>query len=166
MKASQKPATLEQATEMGLTPEEFSQIKEIMGRTPNFTEMCIYSVMWSEHCSYKNSIKWLKTLPKDGDHMLVKAGEENAGIVDIGDGLGCAFKIESHNHPSAIEPYQGAATGVGGINRDIFTMGARPIAVCDFLRFGTNENADNLLKETVRGISDYGNCFGVAWWIG
>jgi len=112
-------ATLEQAQEMGLLPEEFDQIKSILGRTPNFTEMCVYSVMWSEHCSYKNSIKWLKTLPKDGPHMLVKAGEENAGLVDIGDGLACAFKIESHNHPSAIEPYQGAATGVGGINRDI-----------------------------------------------
>ena len=128
MKASIAPATLEQAQDMGLRPEEFEQIKTILGRTPNFTEMCVYSVMWSEHCSYKNSIKWLKTLPKEGPHMLVKAGEENAGIVDIGDGLGCAFKIESHNHPSAIEPYQGAATGVGGINRDIFTMGARPMA--------------------------------------
>ena len=163
MKASQKPATLEQATEMGLTPEEFSQIKEIMGRTPNFTEMCIYSVMWSEHCSYKNSIKWLKTLPKDGDHMLVKAGEENAGIVDIGDGLGCAFKIESHNHPSAIEPYQGAATGVGGINRDIFTMGARPIAQLNSLRFGDPDNPKTKwqLEGVVKGIGDYGNSFGI-----
>ena len=125
---------------MGLRPEEFDQIKTILGRTPNFTEMCVYSVMWSEHCSYKNSIKWLKTLPKEGPHMLVKAGEENAGIVDIGDGLGCAFKIESHNHPSAIEPYQGAATGVGGINRDIFTMGARPIAQLNSLRFGDLSN--------------------------
>ena len=133
-------ATLEQAEEMGLRPEEFEKIKEIMGRTPNFTEMCIYSVMWSEHCSYKNSIKWLKTLPKKGPHMLVEAGEENAGIVDIGDGLGCAFKIESHNHPSALEPYQGAATGVGGINRDIFTMGARPIAQLNSLRFGKLDN--------------------------
>ena len=106
-RASTAPATLEQAQEMGLRPEEFDLIKEILGRTPNFTEMCIYSVMWSEHCSYKNSIKWLKTLPKDGPHLLVKAGEENAGIVDIGDGVGCAFKIESHNHPSALEPYQG-----------------------------------------------------------
>ena len=113
-RASTAPATLQQAQDMGLRPEEFDQIAEILGRTPNFTEMCIYSVMWSEHCSYKNSIKWLKTLPKDGPHLLVKAGEENAGIVDIGDGIGCAFKIESHNHPSALEPYQGAATGVGG----------------------------------------------------
>ncbi|MBM71471.1 MAG: phosphoribosylformylglycinamidine synthase II [Crocinitomicaceae bacterium] len=163
MKASQKPATIEQATEMGLTPEEFSQIKEIMGRIPNFTEMCIYSVMWSEHCSYKNSIKWLKTLPKDGDHMLVKAGEENAGIVDIGDGLGCAFKIESHNHPSAIEPYQGAATGVGGINRDIFTMGARPIAQLNSLRFGDPDNPKTKwhLEGVVKGIGDYGNSFGI-----
>jgi phosphoribosylformylglycinamidine synthase subunit PurL len=126
-KASTRIATLEQAVELGLLPEEFDKIKEILGRTPNFTEMSIYSVMWSEHCSYKNSIKYLKTLPKEGDHMLVEAGEENAGLVDIGNGLACAFKIESHNHPSALEPYQGAATGVGGINRDIFTMGARQL---------------------------------------
>ena len=111
-----KPATAEQAIELGLKKEEFTHICEILGRTPNFTELSIYSVMWSEHCSYKNSIYWLKKLPKDGPHMLVKAGEENAGLVDIGDGLACAFKIESHNHPSALEPYQGAATGVGGIN--------------------------------------------------
>ena len=161
--AAQHPATLEQATEMGLRPEEFDHIKEILGRTPNFTEMCIYSVMWSEHCSYKNSIVWLKTLPKDGPHMLVKAGEENAGLVDIGDGLGCAFKIESHNHPSAIEPYQGAATGVGGINRDIFTMGARPIAQLNSLRFGKLDHPRTqwLLEGVVKGIGDYGNAFGV-----
>ena len=133
---TQELATVEQAVELGLLPEEFELIKEILGRTPNFTETSVYSVMWSEHCSYKNSIKWLKTLPKDGPHMLVKAGEENAGLVDIGEGMGCVFKIESHNHPSAIEPYQGAATGVGGINRDIFTMGARPIAQLNSLRFG------------------------------
>jgi phosphoribosylformylglycinamidine synthase len=163
MKASIAPATLDQAQEMGLRPEEFDQIKTILGRTPNFTEMCVYSVMWSEHCSYKNSIKWLKTLPKEGPHMLVKAGEENAGIVDIGDGLGCAFKIESHNHPSAIEPYQGAATGVGGINRDIFTMGARPIAQLNSLRFGdlSNPRTKWLLEGVVKGIGDYGNSFGV-----
>lgn len=157
------PATLEQAKEMGLMSEEFDLIKEILGRVPNFTEMCIYSVMWSEHCSYKNSIKWLKTLPKDGPHMLVKAGEENAGLVDIGDGMGCAFKIESHNHPSAIEPYQGAATGVGGINRDIFTMGARPIAQLNSLRFGelSNPKTKWLLEGVVKGIGDYGNAFGV-----
>jgi len=163
MSSFQTPSTLEQAREMGLLPEEFDKIKSILGRTPNFTEMCVYSVMWSEHCSYKNSIKWLKTLPKDGPHMLVKAGEENAGLVDIGDGLGCAFKIESHNHPSAIEPYQGAATGVGGINRDIFTMGARPIAQLNSLRFGKIENDRTrwLLEGVVKGIGDYGNAFGI-----
>jgi len=157
------PATLEQAQEMGLRADEFDKIIEILGRTPNFTEMCVYSVMWSEHCSYKNSIKWLKTLPKDGPHMLVKAGEENAGIVDIGDGMGCAFKIESHNHPSAIEPYQGAATGVGGINRDIFTMGARPIAQLNSLRFGKldNQRTKWLMSGIVKGIGDYGNAFGI-----
>ena len=130
---------------------------------PNFTELSMYSVMWSEHCSYKNSIVWLKTLPKEGPHMLAKAGEENAGLVDIGDGLACAFKIESHNHPSAVEPYQGAATGVGGINRDIFTMGARPIAQLNSLRFG-NPNTDRtkwLVNGVVKGIGDYGNSFGI-----
>jgi phosphoribosylformylglycinamidine synthase len=161
--ASLKPASLEQAREMGMLPEEFEKVKSILGRTPNFTEMCVYSVMWSEHCSYKNSIKWLKTLPKDGPHMLVKAGEENAGLVDIGDGIGCAFKIESHNHPSAIEPYQGAATGVGGINRDIFTMGARPVAQLNSLRFGNlkSERTKWLLEGVVKGIGDYGNAFGI-----
>ncbi len=156
-------ATLEQAKQLGLLEEEFRKIEEILGRTPNFTEMSIYSVMWSEHCSYKNSIKWLKTLPKDGDRMLVKAGEENAGLVDLGDGLACAFKIESHNHPSAIEPYQGAATGVGGINRDIFTMGARPIAQLNSLRFGNPELAKTkwLVKGVSKGIGDYGNSFGI-----
>jgi phosphoribosylformylglycinamidine synthase subunit PurL len=159
----QKEATLEQAVGLGLRPDEFEMIKEILGRTPNFTETAVYSVMWSEHCSYKNSILWLKKLPKDGPHMLVKAGEENAGLVDIGDGLGCVFKIESHNHPSALEPYQGAATGVGGINRDIFTMGARPIAQLNSLRFG-DINADKtkwLVKGVVKGIGDYGNSFGI-----
>src|SRR5207342_1116741 len=148
---------------LGLLPEEFDRIKEILGRVPNFTELSIYSVMWSEHCSYKNSITWLKTLPKDGPHMLAKAGEENAGLVAIGDGLACAFKIESHNHPSAIEPYQGAATGVGGINRDIFTMGARPIASLNSLRFGNINDAktQHLLAGVVHGIGHYGNCFGV-----
>lgn len=159
----QQLATLEQAQEMGLLPEEFDKIKEILGRTPNFTEMSVFSVMWSEHCSYKNSILWLKTLPKDGPHMLVKAGEENAGLVDIGEGLACAFKIESHNHPSALEPYQGAATGVGGINRDIFTMGARPIAQLNSLRFGNPElpRTKWLVKGVVKGIGDYGNSFGI-----
>ena len=119
--------------------------------------------MWSEHCSYKNSIKWLKTLPREGGRMLVKAGEENAGLMDIGDGLGVVFKIESHNHPSAIEPFQGAATGVGGIHRDIFTMGARPIAALNSLRFGNLEEdkTQHLLSGVVHGIGHYGNCFGV-----
>ena len=159
----QQEATLTQAKELGLLAEEFEQIQGILGRTPNFTETAIYSVMWSEHCSYKNSILWLKTLPKDGPHMLVKAGEENAGLVDIGDGLGCVFKIESHNHPSALEPYQGAATGVGGINRDIFTMGARPIAQLNSLRFGNLDlpRTKWLVKGVVKGIGDYGNAFGI-----
>ena len=147
-------ATLEQAQQLGLRPEEFEKIKEILGRTPTFTEMSIYSVMWSEHCSYKNSIVWLKTLPKKGEKMLAEAGEENAGLIDIGDGLACCFKIESHNHPSAIEPYQGAATGVGGINRDIFSMGARPIAQLNSLRFGNidNERTKWLVRGVVKGI--------------
>lgn len=155
--------TVETAKELGLLPEEFEKIKSTLGRVPNFTELSIYSVMWSEHCSYKNSIIWLKTLPKDGPHMLAKAGEENAGLVDIGDGLACCFKIESHNHPSALEPYQGAATGVGGINRDIFTMGARPIAQLNSLRFGdiNSEKTKWLIKGVVKGIGDYGNAFGI-----
>jgi phosphoribosylformylglycinamidine synthase II len=155
--------TVDTAKKLGLLPEEFEKIKEILGRTPNFTELSIYSVMWSEHCSYKNSITWLKTLPKDGPHMLAKAGEENAGLVDIGGGLGCAFKIESHNHPSAIEPYQGAATGVGGINRDIFTMGARPIAQLNSLRFGdiNSPKTQWIMKGVVKGIGNYGNAFGI-----
>jgi phosphoribosylformylglycinamidine synthase len=155
--------TVETAKELGLLPEEFQKIKQILGRTPNFTELSIYSVMWSEHCSYKNSIKLLKTLPRDGKNILAKAGEENAGLVDIGEGLACAFKIESHNHPSAIEPYQGAATGVGGINRDIFTMGARPIAQLNSLRFGDIklDKTKWLVKGVVKGIGDYGNAFGI-----
>lgn len=157
------PATIEMAEQLGLSPEEFDMIKNYLGREPNFTELSVYSVMWSEHCSYKNSIKWLKTLPKKGDHLLAEAGEENAGLVDLGDGLACAFKIESHNHPSALEPYQGAATGVGGINRDIFTMGARPVAQLNSLRFGNPEleRTKWLLKGVVKGIGDYGNAFGV-----
>ncbi|WP_245681411.1 phosphoribosylformylglycinamidine synthase subunit PurL [Arcticibacter eurypsychrophilus] len=155
--------TLETANDLGLRPEEFERIKEILGRTPNFTELSIFSVMWSEHCSYKNSITWLKTLPKDGPRMLAKAGEENAGMVDLGDGIACVFKIESHNHPSALEPYQGAATGVGGINRDIFTMGARPVAQLNSLRFGdiNQERTKWLIKGIVKGIGDYGNAFGI-----
>ncbi|MBK6444462.1 MAG: phosphoribosylformylglycinamidine synthase subunit PurL [Bacteroidetes bacterium] len=159
----EQAVTIDTAKELGLLPEEFQKIKEYLGRTPNFTELSIYSVMWSEHCSYKNSIVWLKTLPKDGPHMLVAAGEENAGLVGIGDGLACAFKIESHNHPSAIEPFQGAATGVGGINRDIFTMGARPIAQLNSLRFGNPllEKTKWMVRGVVKGIGDYGNAFGV-----
>ncbi len=155
--------TIETAKQLGLLPEEFEKVKSMLGRVPNFTELSIYSVMWSEHCSYKNSIIWLKKLPKDGPHMLAKAGEENAGLVDIGDGLACCFKIESHNHPSALEPYQGAATGVGGINRDIFTMGARPIAQLNSLRFGdiNSEKTKWLIKGVVKGIGDYGNAFGI-----
>ncbi|SKB35534.1 phosphoribosylformylglycinamidine synthase subunit PurL [Daejeonella lutea] len=155
--------TVETAKDLGLLPEEFDRIKEILGRTPNFTELSIFSVMWSEHCSYKNSITWLKTLPKDGPRMLAKAGEENAGMVDLGDDIACVFKIESHNHPSALEPYQGAATGVGGINRDIFTMGARPIAQLNSLRFGDPEQERTkwLIKGVVKGIGHYGNAFGI-----
>src|SRR5665213_1298151 len=155
--------TVETAEKLGLTKEEFEKIVQILGRIPNFTELSAYSVMWSEHCSYKNSIKWLKTLPKEGSRLLVKAGEENAGLMDIGGGLGVVFKIESHNHPSAIEPFQGAATGVGGIHRDIFTMGARPIATLNSLRFGNinNEKTQHLLSGVVSGIGHYGNCFGV-----
>ena len=155
--------TVSTANELRLTAEEFELIKEKIGRTPNFTELCCFSAMWSEHCSYKNSIKWLKTLPRDGQKMLVKAGEENAGLMDIGDGYGVVFKIESHNHPSAIEPFQGAATGVGGIHRDIFTMGARPIASLNSLRFGNLKEAktQHLLAGIVHGIGHYGNCFGV-----
>ena len=156
--------TLETAKKLGLLPEEFDKIRDILGREPNFTELSIYSAMWSEHCSYKNSITQLKTLPRKGPKTLVEAGEENAGLIDIGEGWGCAFKIESHNHPSAIEPYQGAATGVGGINRDIFTMGARPIAQLNSLRFGdiTEEARSRWhMRGVVKGIGDYGNAFGV-----
>ncbi|HEY4288729.1 MAG TPA: phosphoribosylformylglycinamidine synthase subunit PurL [Puia sp.] len=151
------------AEQLRLTAEEFESIQQKLGRTPNFTELCAFSAMWSEHCSYKNSIKWLKTLPRDGKKMLVKAGEENAGLMDIGNGHGVVFKIESHNHPSALEPFQGAATGVGGIHRDIFTMGARPIASLNSLRFGNLAAArtQHLLSGVVHGIGHYGNCFGV-----
>src|SRR5437773_2592570 len=151
------------AQQLRLTEEEFELIKQKLGRIPNFNELCAFSGMWSEHCSYKNSIKWLKTLPREGGRMLVKAGEENAGVMDIGDGLGVVFKIESHNHPSAIEPFQGAATGVGGIHRDIFTMGARPIAALNSLRFGNLEEdkTQHLLAGVVHGIGHYGNCLGV-----
>jgi phosphoribosylformylglycinamidine synthase subunit PurL len=165
--------TPELVKQHGLTPEEFEQIKKILGRDPNFTELGIFSVMWSEHCSYKNSRKELKKLPTTGANILVKAGEENAGVVDIGDGWAIAFKIESHNHPSAIEPFQGAATGVGGIIRDIFTMGARPEFCLNSLRFGpisqsnikhqTSNIAANrrLFTGVVSGIAHYGNCIGI-----
>lgn len=160
---SEPQVTLELAQEHGLSKEEFEMIKDYLGRMPTFSELGVYSVMWSEHCSYKNSILEIKKLPRSGPQLLVDAGEENAGLVDIGDGLACAFKIESHNHPSAIEPYQGAATGVGGIHRDIFTMGARPVASLNSLRFGSMDQprVRYLLDGVVRGISDYGNSFGV-----
>jgi phosphoribosylformylglycinamidine synthase II len=155
--------TVKTAEQLRLTADEFELIKQKLGRTPNFTELCAFSGMWSEHCSYKNSIKWLKTLPRDGGRMLVAAGEENAGLMDMGNGFGVVFKIESHNHPSAIEPFQGAATGVGGIQRDIFTMGARPIASLNSLRFGNiaDKKTQRLLSGVVHGIGHYGNCFGV-----
>lgn len=154
---------LKTAAELGVNEEEFKMIEDYMGRKPNFTELSIYSVMWSEHASYKNSIRWLKTLPREGGRLLTGAGEENAGLVDIGNNLACAFKIESHNHPCAVEPYQGAATGVGGINRDIFTMGARPIAQLNSLRFGNlkKDSTKWMLEGVVKGIGDYGNSFGV-----
>jgi phosphoribosylformylglycinamidine synthase subunit PurL len=163
MTSTENQINYETAKNLGLLPEEFDKIVEILGREPNFTELSIFSVMWSEHCSYKNSITYLKKLPRSGSRLLVEAGEENAGLVDIGDGLACVFKIESHNHPSAIEPFQGAATGVGGIHRDIFTMGARPIASLNSLRFGNIDSAHmkRLVKGVVEGISHYGNCFGV-----
>ena len=150
--------------EHGLTLKEYEHIKEILGREPNYTELGIFSVMWSEHCSYKNSKPLLKMFashkPK---RILIGAGEENAGVVDIGEGWGIVFKIESHNHPSAIEPYQGAATGVGGIIRDIFTMGARPIACMESLRFGrlSEKKVQQLFKGVVEGIAGYGNCIGI-----
>ena len=155
--------TVKTAQQLRLTEDEFESIKLKLGRTPNFTELCAFSGMWSEHCSYKNSIKWLKTLPRDGGRMLVAAGEENAGLMDIGNEYGVVFKIESHNHPSALEPFQGAATGVGGIQRDIFTMGARPIASLNSLRFGKldDNKTKRLLAGVVHGIGHYGNCFGV-----
>jgi phosphoribosylformylglycinamidine (FGAM) synthase-like enzyme len=147
---------------MGLSDDEYDKVVEIMGRTPNLTELGIFSVMWSEHCSYKSSKKWLKTLPTEGPQVIQGPGE-NAGVVDIGDGLACVFKIESHNHPSFIEPYQGAATGVGGILRDVFTMGARPVANLNALRFGSpnHPKTRHLVAGVVAGIGGYGNCIGV-----
>lgn len=159
----QHEVTMDTVRELGLLPEEFEMIKKFLGRVPNYTELSIYSVMWSEHASYKNSIKWIKTLPRKGSALLAEAGAENAGLVDIGGGYACAFKIESHNHPCAVEPYQGAATGVGGINRDIFTMGARPVAQLNSLRFGNPklERTRWLIRGVVKGIGDYGNAFGI-----
>ncbi len=158
----QEPAvSVETAVALGLTAEEYERILALLGRQPNYTELGMFAVMWSEHCSYKNSLKLLRTLPRTGGRVL--SGNENAGLVDIGEGYAIAFKIESHNHPSAVEPYQGAATGVGGILRDIFTTGARPIAVLDSLRFGQLQDARTryLVRGVVRGIGDYGNAFGV-----
>src|SRR6266566_5728690 len=159
----------------GLTAEEFDRVVAFLGREPNLTELGIFSVMWSEHCSYKSSRVHLRTLPTDGPQVLQGPGE-NAGAVDIGEGLAAVFKVESHNHPSAVEPYQGAATGVGGIVRDIFTMGARPIALLNGLRFGPAEPKEDtsdttgaeaatrnryLLDGVVSGIAGYGNCLGI-----
>ncbi len=160
---SEPAITPELVKEHNLTPEEYEHIKEILGREPNYTELGIFSVMWSEHCSYKNTRPLLKGFPTKSPKILVPAGEENAGVIDIGDGLAIAFKIESHNHPSAVEPFQGAATGVGGIIRDIFTMGARPVAAMNSLRFGRLESPEvrRLFSGVVSGIAHYGNCFGI-----
>lgn len=163
MMSTTPAVTPEIVAQLGLSQDEFAKISDFLGREPNFTELSVYSVMWSEHCSYKNSITQLKTLPTKGEKVLAGAGDEGAGLMDLGDGLAVAFKMESHNHPSAIEPYQGAATGVGGIHRDIFSMGARPIAALNSLRFGSLDLAKtrHLLKGVVKGIGDYGNAFGV-----
>src|SRR3954471_7179644 len=155
--------TPELVAKHNLTPDEYTRLKQVLGREPSYTELGIFSVMWSEHCSYKNTRPLLKTFPTKSPKILVGAGEENAGIIDVGDGLAIAFKIESHNHPSAVEPFQGAATGVGGIIRDIFTMGARPVAALNSLRFGelTNPEVRRLFSGVVAGIAHYGNCFGI-----
>ena len=152
----------ENAASMGLSKEEWERVCTHLGRLPNLCELGIFSAMWSEHCSYKSSKKWLKTLPTDGENVIQGPGE-NAGVVDIGDGLAVVFKIESHNHPSFIEPYQGAATGVGGILRDVFTMGARPVALLNALRFGEigHNKTPHLLSGVVAGIGGYGNCIGI-----
>ena len=154
--------TIEDALEHGLSVDEFKSIQKILSRSPTYTELGIFSSMWSEHCSYKSSKKWLKTLPTSGDNVIQGPGE-NAGVISIGDGQAAVFKIESHNHPSFIEPYQGAATGVGGILRDVFTMGARPVANLNALRFGSpkNERTKHLVSGVVAGIGGYGNCIGV-----
>ena len=154
--------TLQLAEDHGLTADEYHHILQRLGRTPSFEELGVFSVMWSEHCSYKSSRRFLSQLPTTGPAILRGPGE-NAGIVDIGDGLAVVFKIESHNHPSFIEPYHGAATGVGGILRDVFTMGARPVAVLNSIRFGPLSQPRNryLFAGVVRGVGDYGNCMGV-----
>jgi phosphoribosylformylglycinamidine synthase len=155
--------TPELVAKHNLTADEYQRVLDILGREPSYTELGIFSVMWSEHCSYKNTRPVLKTFPTKGEKILVGAGEENAGIIDVGDGVAIAFKIESHNHPSAVEPFQGAATGVGGIIRDIFTMGARPVAALNSLRFGelSNPEVRRLFTGVVGGIAHYGNCFGI-----
>ena len=154
--------TPELVAEHGLKAEEYERLLEIMGREPSLTELGIFSVMWSEHCSYKSSRFWLKKLPTTGPQVIQGPGE-NAGVVDLGDGDCAVFKMESHNHPSYIEPYQGAATGVGGIMRDVFTMGARPVANLNALRFGAPDHPKtrHLVAGVVAGIGDYGNCMGV-----
>jgi phosphoribosylformylglycinamidine synthase subunit PurL len=156
-------ASLPNLEQFGLKPSEYERVLDLLGREPNELELALFGAMWSEHCCYKSSRRLLGQLPKDGPRVLVKAGEENAGVVDVGDGWAIAMKIESHNHPSAVEPYQGAATGVGGIVRDIFTMGARPIALLNSLRFGPPDEPRNryLLARVVAGIGDYGNCLGI-----
>ncbi len=157
------PFTAAEIASEGIKPEEYEEIVKRLGRHPNKAELGMFGVMWSEHCCYKNSRPLLKQFPTTGEKILVGPGE-NAGVVDLGDGLRLAFKIESHNHPSAVEPFQGAATGVGGILRDIFTMGARPIAILNSLRFGNLEDARNrrIFAGVVEGISHYGNSVGVA----
>src|ERR1700739_4862869 len=159
--APQKPAA-ELAREFGLKPEEYALILQRLNREPNMVELGVFSVMWSEHCSYKSSKRHLGKFPTAGPRVICGPGE-NAGVIDIGDGQACVFKMESHNHPSYIEPYQGAATGVGGIMRDVFTMGARPIALLNALRFGSPDHAKTrrLVEGVVAGIGGYGNCVGV-----
>ncbi|MDE0256208.1 MAG: AIR synthase related protein, partial [Rhodospirillaceae bacterium] len=151
------PITPDIVASHGLTPDEYRTLLEILGRAPTLAELGVFSVMWSEHCSYKSSRKWLKTLPTEAPHVIQGPGE-NAGVIDIGGGLACVFKIESHNHPSFIEPYQGAATGVGGIMRDVFTMGARPVANLNALRFGdpAHPKSRHLVSGVVAGIAGYG----------
>ncbi|MBN9272715.1 MAG: phosphoribosylformylglycinamidine synthase II, partial [Mesorhizobium sp.] len=156
------PITPELIAAHGLKPDEYQRILDLIGREPSFTELGIFSAMWNEHCSYKSSKKWLRTLPTKGD-VVIQGPGENAGVVDIGDGEAVIFKMESHNHPSYIEPYQGAATGVGGILRDVFTMGARPVAAMNALRFGDrgHPKTKHLVAGVVAGVGGYGNAFGV-----